>query len=91
MRWSVCSRALYFPVISAELRGVIVGQFTEYGPDLNHEDMEEMVSRLLSRHGLDGIPVAYRFPVGHVVGNYPMIEGHKWNCGWVRIWWNFIL
>lgn len=37
--------------------------------------MEEMVSRLLSRHGLNGIPVAYRFPVGHVVGNYPMIEG----------------
>ena len=30
---------------------------------------------LLSRHGLNGIPVAYRFPVGHVVGNYPMIEG----------------
>jgi len=57
------------------VKGVIVGQFTEYGPDLNHEDMEEMVSRLLSRHGLNGIPVAYRFPVGHVVGNYPMIEG----------------
>ena len=70
---------------------MIVGQFTEYTYDLNHEDMEEMVSLLLSRHGLDGIPVAYRFPVGHAVGNYPMIEGHKWNCGWVRIWWNFIL
>lgn len=57
--------------------GLIVGRFTEYGPDLNHSSMEEMISRLLSRYGIDGIPVAFNFPVGHVSRNLPLVEG-RW-------------
>lgn len=57
------------------LRGLIIGQFTEYRADLNFKSMEEMISALLERHGIDNIPVAFDFPVGHVSLNYPIVEG----------------
>lgn len=57
------------------IKGLIVGQFTEYRPDKNFGSMEEMVDSLLERCGVTGIPVAFDFPVGHVALNYPLIEG----------------
>lgn len=57
------------------IKGLIVGQFTEYRPDKNFESMEEMVDSLLKRRGVTGVPVAFNFPVGHVALNYPLIEG----------------
>lgn len=57
------------------LRGLIIGQFTEYHPDRNFQSMEEMISNLLDRVGINGIPVAFGFPTGHVDLNLPLIEG----------------
>lgn len=58
-----------------KIKGLIVGQFTEYRPDRNHESMEHMIDALLTRHRISGIPVVFGFPVGHVTLNYPLIEG----------------
>lgn len=54
------------------LRGIVVGQFTDYHPDVNHSSMEAMISSAL--HGLH-IPVAFNAPVGHVERNMPVILG----------------
>lgn len=59
------------------LRGLIVGQFTEYRPDRNHDSMEAMIDSLLRRHGIDSLPVAFNFPVGHVHDNLPLVEGSE--------------
>ena len=59
----------------SRLKGLIIGQFTEYNPDRNFESMEAMIDALLTRCGVTDIPVAFNFPVGHVSENYPLIEG----------------
>lgn len=61
----------------SRLKGLIIGQFTEYRPDKNHESMEAMIDKLLTRCGITDIPVAFDFPVGHVSANYPLIEGAR--------------
>lgn len=57
------------------IKGLLVGQFTEYNADRNHPSMDIMVARFLHRYGLDKIPVAYGFPVGHVDDNRPLVQG----------------
>lgn len=57
------------------IKGLIIGQFTEYKPDKNWETTEEMLSYRLNQFGINNIPIAFDFPVGHVSRNYPMIEG----------------
>ena len=58
------------------IKGLIIGQFTEYRPDLNFTDMESMISRLLADFAPDlKIPIAYQFPVGHVDENLPIPLG----------------
>ena len=59
-----------------KLQGLVIGQFTEYRPDLNHPDMETMISRLLQKWEVD-IPVAFGFPTGHVADNVPLVEGAR--------------
>lgn len=59
----------------SRLRGLIVGQFTETRADKNFADTQSMIHSRLSRFGLEHIPVAFNFPVGHVSNNYPLIEG----------------
>ena len=55
-----------------QVKGIIVGRFTEYKPGEDY-DMYQMLSETLN--GYD-IPVCYDFPVSHDEGwNYPMIEG----------------
>ncbi len=56
--------------ILAGLRGLIVGQFTEYTPDRDNESMESMISRLVADYDY---PVAFGAPVGHVDHNTPLV------------------
>ena len=56
------------------LNGIVVGQFTDYHPDVNHASMEAMIGKALC--GLD-IPVAFNAPVGHVERNMPLILGSE--------------
>lgn len=57
----------------ANIRGLIVGQFTEYkNPDGNGDSMEDMIHRMVEPYGF---PVAFGFPFGHVDRNLPIIEG----------------
>lgn len=53
------------------LRGLVVGQFTEYRSDRNYTSMEEMIHDMVA--GYD-YPVAFNAPIGHVDGNMPVIE-----------------
>lgn len=57
-----------------KIRGLIVGQFTDYKPDANHADMESMIADALA--GYD-FPVAFGAPIGHVDHNIPLIESAK--------------
>lgn len=59
------------------LKGLVIGQFTEYRPDKNHQTMEEMIDRLLRRHDIR-IPVIFDFPTGHVDDNRPLVEGAEY-------------
>lgn len=73
-------RMLYRLWLSGSLdrvKGLIVGQFTEYRPDRNFNSVEEMADAFFTRHGITGFPVAFNFPVGHVTHNLPIIEGAR--------------
>lgn len=54
------------------IRGLVVGQFTEYGHDRNYADMETMIRDMTAPYSY---PVAFNVPVGHVDHNLPLIEG----------------
>lgn len=56
------------------LKGLIVGQFTDYKPDDNHADMESMIRDMVAPYSY---PVAFGVPIGHVDHNLPMIESAK--------------
>lgn len=71
---------LYLSGTLSRIKGLIVGQFTEYRPDKNFDTMEAMIDALLTRCGISDIPVAFGFPVGHVSANYPLVEG-----AWVEL------
>lgn len=55
-----------------KVKGIIVGQFTDYSPNSDFKKMEDMLNEELKKYD---IPIAFNFPVGHVDENYPMIEG----------------
>lgn len=58
------------------IKGLIIGQFTEYRPDKNFETMEDMLDARLSEWGVkERIPVVFGFPAGHVQRNLPLVEG----------------
>lgn len=57
------------------IKGLVVGQFTEYRPDLNFETMEDMIARRLREWGYEELPAVFGFPAGHVDDNCPLIEG----------------
>ncbi len=59
----------------ANLRGLIVGQFTDYrNHERNGETMEHMIRRMAEPFDY---PVAMGCPIGHINGNIPMIEGAR--------------
>lgn len=53
---------------------LVVGQFTDYRPDRNHKNMEEMIAARFREWGV-AIPVATGAPIGHIDDNRPLIEG----------------
>lgn len=57
--------------ILPNLRGLIVGQFTEWKPDRNYTDMYAMIADITAPYGY---PVAFNAPFGHVDSNLPFIE-----------------
>ncbi|MDE6135514.1 MAG: LD-carboxypeptidase, partial [Muribaculaceae bacterium] len=54
-----------------KIRGLLVGQFTDYKPDDNYKDMETMIRDMTSGYSF---PVAFNVPIGHVDHNVPVIE-----------------
>ena len=60
--------------VLANLSGLIVGQFTDYKPDANYENMESMIRDMTSAYNY---LVAFNAPIGHVDHNVPMIESAK--------------
>ncbi len=55
-----------------QLKGLIIGQFTEYKPDDNHPTMEAMIADALADYPY--LPVAFNIPIGHVDHNVPVVE-----------------
>ncbi|MCM1068189.1 MAG: LD-carboxypeptidase [Muribaculaceae bacterium] len=55
-----------------KLKGLIVGQFTDYKPSDDHPDMESMIRDAVAPYDF---PVAFNAPIGHVDHNVPLIEG----------------
>lgn len=55
--------------------GIAVGQFTDYPPDPFAPTMEDLIARRMREWGLTHIPVGFRFPIGHVDYNMPVLEG----------------
>ena len=55
-----------------KVKGIIVGQFTDYKGDSDFKNMYDMLNEELKGYK---IPIVFDFPVGHVDENYPMIEG----------------
>lgn len=53
------------------ISGLIIGQFTDYKPDSNHNSMEEMLSQILAP--FPALPVAFNAPIGHVSYNVPLV------------------
>lgn len=53
------------------LRGLIVGQFTDYKPDASYHDMHQMIADMVAPYDY---PVAFNAPIGHVDHNIPLIE-----------------
>lgn len=65
---------LKFSGVLGSLKGLIVGKFTEYKPDLNHDSMEAMIHEMIAEYDY---PVAFNAPIGHVDHNVPLIESAK--------------
>lgn len=58
-----------------KIKGLIVGQFTEYRQSADHSSMESMIDSFLEVHEISDIPVVYDFPCGHIERNMPLVEG----------------
>lgn len=65
---------LHLQGVLRKVRGLVIGQFTEWSPDRNHESMYAMIHERLEEWGV-GCPVTFDFPVGHTDRNVPLIEG----------------
>ena len=60
--------------VLGSLKGLIVGQFTDYKPDLNYDSMEAMIHDMTAEYDY---PVAFNAPIGHVDHNVPLVESAK--------------
>lgn len=57
--------------ILPRLKGLVIGQFTDYKPDENHSNMESMLAEMVAPYGY---PIAFGAPIGHVDHNVPLVE-----------------
>ncbi len=60
--------------ILPNLKGLIIGQFTDYKPDGNHKRIEDMIHDIVKDYDY---PIAFGVPVGHVDHNIPLIESSE--------------
>ncbi len=65
---------LHLQGVLRKVKGLLIGQFTEWKADRNHESMYDMMHERFGEWGLS-CPVAFDFPVGHTDRNVPLIEG----------------
>lgn len=65
---------LHLQGVLASVKGILVGQFTDWKADRNHESMYEMIHSRFMEWGIS-CPVAFDFPVGHNERNVPLVEG----------------
>lgn len=65
---------LHLQGVLGKVKGILVGQFTEWKPDRNYETMYDMIHSRFEEWGLR-CPVAFDFPVGHNDCNVPLVEG----------------
>lgn len=67
---------LHLQGVLDSVKGILVGQFTEWKPDRNFVSMYEMISSAFRAWNVS-CPVAFNFPVGHNDHNVPLIEGAR--------------
>ena len=67
---------LHLQGVLRAVKGILIGQFTEWTADRNHESMYDMIHARLVEWGI-GCPVAFDFPVGHDDRNVPLVEGMR--------------
>lgn len=65
---------LHLQGVLHKAKGILVGQFTEWRPDRNHETMYDMIHERFEEWGVC-CPVAFDFPTGHNDRNVPLVEG----------------
>lgn len=65
---------LHFQGVLKSVKGILIGQFTEWKSDRNFDSMYDMINSRLREWGIS-CPVAFDFPVGHNDRNVPLIEG----------------
>ncbi len=69
---------LHLQGVLGKVRGILIGQFTDWNPDRNHETMYDMIHARFEEWGIS-CPVAFDFPIGHNDRNVPLIEGAEAN------------
>lgn len=60
------------------LKGLVIGEFTDYDPDEDYESMEQMIHHWLTEWGYydkEDFPVLFYFPAGHGEPNFPIPMG----------------
>lgn len=62
----------------SKLKGLIIGRFTEYTPDIGYRRMEDMIADMVADY--TNLPVAFNVPIGHVSHNIPIVES-----AWTRL------
>lgn len=65
---------LHLQGVLSRAKGIVIGQFTEWKPDRNHDSMYAMIRERFMEWGIS-CPVAFDFPVGHTDRNVPLVEG----------------
>lgn len=65
---------LHLQGVLGKIKGLVIGQFTEYKPDRNYASIYDMIHARLSEWGIT-CPVAFDFPVGHSDRNVPLPIG----------------
>ncbi|MDE5840864.1 MAG: LD-carboxypeptidase [Muribaculaceae bacterium] len=55
-------------------KGILIGEFTDWKPDRNYDDMCTMIHDRFLEWGIS-CPVVFDFPVGHRENNVPLVEG----------------
>ncbi len=69
---------LHLQGVLGKVKGILVGQFTDWKADRNHESMYDMIHARFEEWGV-ACPVSFDFPVGHNDRNVPLVEGaHAW-------------